>query len=837
MVKKTLISNGAIDLRDQKMPEENLEMKLSADKEQGLLQLFEAEEKPLFIKNDKWPAYGKLFIYLLIFFAPLFFLPLTIAPLEINKQILGITLVLISFVCYLADIISSKKIIYSSSIIVFAVLSIVVSVSLSYFFSDVKSTNFFGSLMQSDNLMNFIVYGLAFFLACVYFKKEDFKKIGIVFLTSYAIVNIVGILQFFGKFIFPFDFARQKGFNAIGSLFNYGIYITFGLLLIFAALSELKISKLGKIVLVAVSLIVVVELVALNFQLLWVSIVIMISLFLGYRFAQPVHDLKSEFNLAAKQKNQVGLPLFFLIISLFFLLSGSSLPQILKVPNEIKPDFFATLEIAKENISVKNLILGSGPASFQYAYAFYHPLAVNETDFWGIKFNQGFSFFFTFIITGGVLGISTFLFLVFSFVRLVIKNYKNSKAIIVAFGVVYLFLELFLSASFSIQFLFIFLGLGLIVSFTSSVKEFSLESKSKTVPFAAFILAVSLIAGSMAVLYAAGQKYAAAVYYGKALASSDYKVFNANLIKALSLDSNNDLYLRELSQYYIFDINRMLSETNESLQKNDKDRIIQEEIAYAVQLAQKATVVNSRESVNWSNLADIYEKIMPMTGGADMFAEKNYNEAMKLDPKNPLLPVSSARVLIASADMDKIQNSKDSDMGEGQKKKLDDARVYLDKAVELKADYAPAHFQIAMIYIRQGKMKEAIEKLVETKQYAPFDSNLSFQLGALYYDENQFGLAQEELERTILLNENYSNARYILGLIYDKNGKKGKAIDQFKKILSLNGNNDHVKKILKNLLEDKNALDGLELKSESAAQSLPVELESETKEEKDISKR
>ena len=140
---------------------------------------------------------------------------------------------------------------------------------------------------------------------------------------------------------------------------------------------------------------------------------------------------------------------------------------------------------------------------------------------------------------------------------------------------------------------------------------------------------------------------------------------------------------------------------------------------------------------------------------------------------------------------------------------IDKAREQFQKALELKSDYAPAHFQMAAILVLEGKTGEAIEKMEIAKTLNPFDIGLAFQLGILYYNDKQFEKARAEFERAIGLNENYSNARYFLGLIYDRQDKKAEAISQFEKIAELNPDNEEVKKILANLRGGRAALEGI----------------------------
>jgi len=148
----------------------------------------------------------------------------------------------------------------------------------------------------------------------------------------------------------------------------------------------------------------------------------------------------------------------------------------------------------------------------------------------------------------------------------------------------------------------------------------------------------------------------------------------------------------------------------------------------------------------------------------------------------------------------------------------------LEKAIELKGDYAPAHYLIAVAYDQQGREEEAISRLEEIKNIFPQDIGISFQLGMLYWRKEKLDRAQGEFERIIKLNPDYSNGRYMLGLVYDKKGEKEAAIEQFEKVAKLNPENQEVAKILENLKGGLPALQGI-IPSQPPIGEVPPEIQ------------
>lgn len=762
----------------------------------------ETENNP---KNSAWLKIGKLSLYLLIFLLPLFFLPLTIAPVEINKQILASVLVFISFICYLANSIETRKIVYHKSLLSLAVLILLAISAVSAIFSQAKSASIFGDFIQPDSLLCFVVYGLVFYLTGIFFSKKDFHKIATVFFASLVLTAVFGLLQMLGYFILPYispelEFTKQISFNSLGSFSSWSIFIAFGLVLIASALTSLRLSLIHKAVLAVIALFIIGELIVINYSFLWMAIALCMLILTAYCFTV---------------QKKINIPMALMIASLFFTLISSSLPAVVKTPVEVRPSFSSTFDIAKETIwpkadrslieNGKNILFGSGPATFGYDYSLYRSKDLNQTDFWQARFNQGFSFAITLLATGGLLGILAILFLIFSFARQALKSLENKEALVGSMGALFMIITLLIFPPSIVQFAFVFLALGLMTS-ESSAKEISFLNVSKAKSFLAFIILTVFIVGSLALPYLVCQKYVAAVYYQKGIAtynqSGDLIQSLINIDRASALDPGSDQYLRVLSQVLLMDVGDLIGKSKDDASKaNESSARIQNEIALAVQTAARATVINPVDSLNWSNLASVYENIMLLTSGADKFAAENYKKAIQSNPQNPAGYVDLARVLLSTADLNK---DKDKDLWQ---KSIDEAKSSLEKSLELKSDYATPRFMIALIYAQEGKTQDAIGKMEETKLYAPSDAGLAFQLGVLYYNDNQLDKAGAEFERAVGLNDNYSNARYSLGLVYDKLGKKQMAIEQFEKIAKLNPDNEEIKKILENLRKGNPALE------------------------------
>ena len=351
-------------------------------------------------------------------------------------------------------------------------------------------------------------------------------------------------------------------------------------------------------------------------------------------------------------------------------------------------------------------------------------------------------------------------------------------------------------------------------------EEIISETSSPRLSLILSFVFVVIIVGFISLIFLEGQKYAAAAVYNKALASDAQGAKVEDLVTKLSnvvnLDPSRDLYHRNLSVALFAYLNQKVSEKGvENLSENDRADI--SNLYFAAEEQVRAAVgLNPQNPDNLIPLAQINQDVIGSKDGADQTALDNYKAALKVSPKDPSIYYQIGQIYLIMADMENAKNA--SQQKQGEQFKLSDkakenialARQNFEKAVELKANYIPAQFMIAVCMERLGETEQAIAKLEESRKMNPQDAGISFQLGVLYFQTNKNEQALAALESTVKLAENYSNAMYFLGLTYDRLNDKKKALEQFKKISELNPDNADVKKIVSNLEAGKKALDGLD---------------------------
>lgn len=771
-------------------------------------------------------------IYLAVLLIPVFFLPWTINALDFNKQALLGILVFIGLLVWFLKVLVSGKLEINKSVFNIPVLILALVYGISAFFSLSSSSSFWGfPLNISAGFITLISFILLYFLIANTLTSEDKKeskvfKFLFVFLFSGFLAALLGLIQLFGKFLLPFDFARLTSFNTIGTVNSLAVFLSVLLPLAIAFLFIAR--KVIRLLLVIFILVMTIDLIVINF---WVAWAVLIS-GLIILFIFGMGNVKKS-----GRAGLVLLPMTLLIIALFFStfnIGSSLLPQ---VPIEASPSQITEVNIAKEvfkDLNIQKLLLGTGPGTFIYNFSKFKPLELNQTAFWNVRFGNGASEILDRLITTGVLGLLSLLLVLGIFFRVGFKYLKermadldtnNSTSSMLVLGIVSSFTAVTVSqflypTNFSLSFVFWLLIGSLAAIEISKRKVLRLEPASFKMIGVSFVFVLIFIS-IIGLSFLWGQKYVGEIRYFQGVKAWQERELDEAVLKtlgAINLSPNVDTYWRNVSQIYLVQLNEFLKRTD--MPQEDLMNQSQILIANSVNSAKQATDISPHDVANWNVRGFVYRNTIGLLGGAEEWAINSYEKAIELEPTNPYIYTEIARVYIQKADLLKQQKASQDEIDEA----LTKAKENLNKAIELKSDYAPAHFQIVLIDIREGKTQEAIDKLEAAKVLSPFDTGLAFQLGAIYYNNNQITKARTEFERAIRFDTNYSNARYFLGLIYDRQGNTDKAMKQFRKISELNPDNQEVKDIISNLKAGKPALEGIQ-SSKSSIEETPLKIE------------
>ena len=753
---------------------------------------------------------SKTSVYLLTFLLPILFLPWTANVLDFNKQALLIVLVFIAMFAWMLKILVSGKASFNFSVVHIPIVTLFLVYAASSIFSLWRTGSFWGwPNVTSESLITLLSLVLLYFLIVNAFKRKEIFYLIASLAISGFVAMVYGLLQLFGKFILPIGFTKSVGFNTIGGVNALAVFVAIMLPLIITFLTISKDKRL-KILFIASAIISAVLLLLINFKIAWWVVIAGCALIIV---------------LGTQKRNVFDgrwliLPMFFMAIALLFSFFNFSIPG----TPQTQPEYFLT-QRASFDISWKALqespVIGSGPGTFEYNFSRLKSPDFNKSALWNLKFDWGGSKMLTVLGTVGILGILGFLavigFFIFYGIKFLFSSaYKKEPASAEGSGVA--------KDDMGHEFYWT-LGMGIFISFLATSILFFLYKSNLSIDFVYFVLMASFVSllypvkkevilkpsslvtlavtfsftllfiFGLGILILEGQRYVSAVSYLESVKSlQEGRGLDSikKLETAIRISPKVDLYWREVSQMYLA-----------AMQGSQESAEAQAYINGAVNAAKAATEVNPKNVDNWSIRGYIYQNLIGTVGGTKDWSVGAYDEALKLEPNNPFFPTQAGISIMKEV----------AGLGEERKAEkpelITKAKEKFNEAIELKSDYASAHFQLAMAYQSEGDQEKMAEALETTKEVAPFDVGLAFQLGVIYYQLKDFDKAQLEFERTVLLNPNYANALYFLGLVYDEQGQDEKALQVFEVLNANNPENGVVIQILKNLRNGDPALTGM----------------------------
>lgn len=729
---------------------------------------------------------------------PLFFLPWSTSILEFNKQILLLVLAGAILILWLLHVVVSGQLSWRSNPLDKGIVALIIAVSLSTVFSITRFKSLFGlTVSLSDALVTLIALSI-FYFGIVNLFDDKGSKARVVFGYSLFLVLIFGVLNMLGLGIFKyfnisiFNFAASKTFNTVGSINSLGIVAAVSLPLFYKIKSS---SFLFKHVNLAGMFLAMAVLVILNWWVVWaVAIAGMATMIALDSLNNPGFKL-----------SKFLLPMTVIVLGVFLMIVNFNFNFLKKnIPVEVAPSLSLSVNVA-ESVLKKNTFFGYGPENFSLAFDQYGAGKLANTTLSNIRFFDSTSQIINWAVQGGVVVLAALAFLFWLLVRGIFKTKLTEEDTGVISTVVALVIGMFFYP-FNITLMFVFfvvLSLTTLSLWENNKKLFNVEERSST----SLISSLGFIGGLILVLvgsYFGATLYISDVKYAQALTSQDINKTADLLVKAINWNGQDDRYYRGSSQAALILLSMELNKKENDIEKETK---IQNHLSSAINLAKSATEIAPRESINWSNLGDVYQNLMVLVDGVDKLAEDSYLKAAELRPGDASFYNKIGSMYLIKADLSSQLFARGGANATKFKQEimpnLIRAEENFKKAIEISDSFGLAIYNLGTIYDRMGKIKEAINQL---EKIAPYNSNqptIAFELGLLYYRDNQKDKVFKQLQRAVLLSPNFANARWYLGLLYEERQDIPSAIDQMEKILNIEANRDN-QEVLKKLDELRN---------------------------------
>lgn len=831
--------------------------------------------------TNRFAYISKLFFYLTAAALPVAFLPLPFGA-DTGREIIFAVLILGAGLLWLAATLGKGEFRYPVSPILWGagVLAVVWTASAALSGSPMVSAFF--AEPQAERVMT-LGLGLVLMIAMagVLETRGEARLLLFVLLSSGAVAALLSLYTFL---VGPIGFIPiQPHFNVIGTINGLALFyavllaMTLGLILSSGASQWYK----GMRWLLGIAgVLFLLNLLLIHFSSAWIVLLAAGVCLFGLSLIDRSTSLVTGASRAFGRRQWGALAVSLCAIAM--MMSPAPLIKRLDLPAEVSPSVSATFAVAGSVFREGPLrvFLGSGPATFGIDWTKYKDPSVNQTVFWGVRFNQGQSWIVTALPTAGVIGFGVltafFVVTIATLLRALFAGpsretlsevgdqQNDGLAISAVVGCISLIIAACLYPGVTSLILLLFLTVGLgttllarrasaaegsITAFqeqevtvedgvgTTDIyeSEMNVTASEESMPvarsfweirervirlsspwavFASSLAIIFFIALGIAGLYTEAGRVRAVLAAGRGIdAFGQGKTDDAlaHLERAVAAEPGNYHNLQLLVQVRTEKVRQVIQRAAGG---TDVRQEFQAAVSSAIQDSQRLTALYPQDPLLWRLQGAVYETVIPFIQGSERFAGAAYQHATELEPGNPAAYVDWGRAGLVFTDRlaslaEQAQGKDRETLLKTRTDNLNEIAVIFQRAIQVKPDYAPAHFLLAQTAIRLGNLDVAIASVENTKLVAPFDIGVAFQLGLLYYQKSDLDRAAAEFERAITMNEQYANARYFLGLIYDRKKDVAGALAQFERIAATNPDNPEIQRIIANLHAGKPALDGI----------------------------
>ena len=739
---------------------------------------------------------ARVLIMLMMGLLPLFFIPDSLVSVGTNKVYFVVFMLLLVVIISSLGILRKGSLIFSFSPILITWFVVVLTAFVSAILSPTLMSALIGTGLEIQTVGFLFLLGLVMISAIIF--SDSKKSLMYVFLSFIFGAFFLSLWQLVRIFISPdilsFGFLAGNTSSILGSFNDLGIFICLAIVLSLITLIQLSLPTKISLTLTLAVVVMLVLLTIINFFALWVILALLSLALLMYNLTKG----RYEENITGETKTSLLVILLLtliFIISVIFLIGGNSFGNLISTTFgvnyvEVRPSVTATLDIMRSAYQ-ENAFTGIGPNRFADAWSLYKDSSINQTIFWNTIFSAGNGYIPTWFVTTGILGVlSWFVFLLvflYTGIKMLIKSKTTDvfwyyigtisfvsalfvwvMAIIYVPGPVILIMGAFATGVMLVAYQTLLPGGQKVINFLTSAR----------IGFILIFVVMVTIVTSIGVGYITIQQFVAYQTY-----SSINKIPADNNQLTSILEHLNkayafypaDIYVRDLANYQLLNMNRLISISEPTA---DDKQIFQETFTNAIQAAKEAIRLNPHDARNWSVLGDIFVNLATLKiEGASKNAEDAYNEARRLDPKNPYYDLQEAVMALRNGDKDK-------------------AREKANQALQLKQNYTDALFVVSQIDIASGDIKKAIATSLALVSLDASNPGRYYQLGVLLAADNDHLQAIEAFSRAIILNPSYANALYLRAQQYLVSSEKDKALADLGMVKNLNPDNSFINQVI-----------------------------------------
>lgn len=340
--------------------------------------------------------------------------------------------------------------------------------------------------------------------------------------------------------------------------------------------------------------------------------------------------------------------------------------------------------------NIRSALLGVGPTNFLSAFTMQKTLEFNRTAIWNISFTSSSSFFLTLLTEMGILAAVAYLWLFFLTIIRSVEQFSPSRGALILL----LLVQISLPGSMTL------LVLTIILLILSGKKEADRMHQAPLASWVAWSSGVLILLFVLAVAALVNRAYQAEVFYARSLAAlQQTKGKDAYDLQVAAIGANPflDRYYLAFSQTNLLLAKAIAGKTQPTAEEN---AILPVLIRQAIDNGHAAISRAPTNPGSWTNLGRIYADLLSFAQDSDHWALESYQQAQRLDPRNPLILLSIA------------------DIYQKDKKYIEEEQV-LKQAMELKPDLAATFWFRAQLRLAQNQPAQARSDVQMARQLTP----------------------------------------------------------------------------------------------------------------------
>ncbi len=350
--------------------------------------------------------------------------------------------------------------------------------------------------------------------------------------------------------------------------------------------------------------------------------------------------------------------------------------------------WYAAVEVLKNPL---NAVFGVGVDNFSVLFPRIRTVDYNVTSLWQVNtFATSRSTALHTLTELGLLGLTGFSLLIYYMYR----NLGKAKIESAALFITSVILLILLPPSIMLFFMF-FLAMAMVVADMREhhkFEEYEIDMNRLVPAYIAMAVVGFLFVGSS--VYFVGRNFVAEVFFKRsidAISENSLQNLYENQRRAVQYNPYNEEFRRNFSQTNLLVANNIAGKNPQEITDADRQTIAQT-LQVSISEAKSAVALNPGRVTNWQNLATVYRQILNAVQQAPVWTIASYQQAILLDTYNPTLRLELGSVYYLL-------------------KQYDESQRLFEQAVQLKPDWANAHYNLAWSYYQKGMYQPAVEQM------------------------------------------------------------------------------------------------------------------------------